>query len=80
MAAPRKPGSVYYLGRVRFIPGQHSAALGQLLGELSQAGSQRKAEILDQLIAGGATYQAPPTPAGNEDAETADLLNDLLGI
>ena len=80
MAAPKKPGRVYYLGRVRFIPGRHSDRLGRLLEDLSQAGSLGKVEILEQLPSGTAQVAPPLSPPGSEDTETADLLNNLLGI
>lgn len=78
MAAPFKPGQVFYLGRVRFVPGQHSALLGDWLEDFQRASSRRKVEMLEQLLAGG-TYEAP-VRVGGEDTETTDLLNDLLGI
>jgi hypothetical protein len=48
---PRAPGRVYYLGRLRFIPGQDPPELGEFLETLMAAES--KAEILKAALIGG---------------------------
>ena len=78
MARPKKPGELYYLGRVRVGPGE-PAALREFVAQFAGAGQSRKLALLRELLAGGGWQPGPAVEAGTEDAETSAILDDLLG-
>lgn len=75
MGRPKATGRVYYLGRVRYVPGLHAEALGQFLARFAAAGQDEKLVMLEQLLAGNSLVNNNGTPA---DAETEEILEDLL--
>jgi len=74
---PRKAGKVYYLGRLRFRPGQDPPELEALLDEIEAASPGRKAEILRAALIGGMT-EGRVEANQVEDSETSELLGGLL--
>lgn len=79
MGAPKKPGTVFYLGRVRHTPGLHSAELRDFLTRFATASQAEKLSMLQILLDGGGLERLQAGPAEGEDEETRDLLDSLLG-
>jgi len=78
MGRPRAAGEVYYLGRVRWVPGVDPPELRAFLEEFAGAEPERKQAILKAALVGGLEEGA--AEAGQvEDAETRAVLAGLLG-
>jgi len=80
MARGRKPapGTVYYLGRLRFRPGMDPPELERLLESIIAAPAGKRADILRAALLGGAS-EAQETASKAEDSVTETLLDDMLG-
>lgn len=77
---PPEPGTVYYLGRLRFRPGVDPPQLQAFLERFQAAEPGYKSQLLRAALIGG--LEAPGAAdnlVGGEDDETAALLDDLLG-
>lgn len=74
---PKAPGFVIYLGRVRVVPGLDPPELVEFARLWQEADSDRKSELLRAALVGGLS-QAQVQADQVEDAETTDLLDDLL--
>lgn len=73
----RKPGKVYYLGRLRFRPGQDPPELQDILNAIAEAGPRKRADILRAALLGGA-QQAQDTADRVEDSQATGLLKALF--
>ena len=73
----RSPGKIYRLN-IRYKPGQHAPELAELLELLASAPPARRADILNDLAAGG-DLSAARASVEPETIETDLLLSDLFG-
>ena len=78
MGRGRPPGlgKVYYLGRLRAVPGIDPPALVAFLERLESAPPERKRAMLREALTGG--VQGRVVDGSGEDAETTALLDGLL--
>jgi hypothetical protein len=76
MGRPAAAGVVFYLGRLRWRPGD-PPELRELLAEIERAGLGRHDEILRAALIGGMA-QGRAQAAVVEDGQTADTLDGLL--
>lgn len=76
MARPASAGKVFYLGRLRWRPGD-APELRELLAEIEKAGPGRHDEILRAALIGGMA-QGRAQAAVVEDGQTAETLDELL--
>jgi len=74
---PPKPGSVYYLGRLRFRPGVDPPALQDFLEALEDAEPARRRAMLREALVGGVA-EGLARGTAVEDEETTELIDDLL--
>lgn len=77
MARPASAGEVFYLGRMRWRPGD-APELRELLAAIQAAGKGRHDDILRAVLIGGMA-QARARAAQVEDAETSAALDEMLG-
>ena len=77
MGRPRSPGTVYYLGRIRWEPGD-PVALREFLEEFEATEAGRKQDVLKAALVGGLA-EGRADAAVVEDGETTELLEGLLG-
>lgn len=75
MARPKAAGRVFYLGRVRSIPGD-PVELVQFLERFEEAGGEEKHVLLRNALAGGLGHGL--VASGAEGAETTAALDELL--
>lgn len=76
---PPEPGNVYRFELYyRFIPGQDPPELAELLDSIIRAKGRKRRDILRAALLGG-IQPGQDVAAKNEDSETADILNDMLG-
>lgn len=73
----KAPGKIYRLS-IRFVPGRHAPELAELLELLTTAPPPRRADILNDLAAGG-DLSAARAAVAPEAIETEMLLSDLFG-
>ena len=71
------PGKVYYLGRLRFRPGQDPPGLQDLLEAITRADSCKRADILRAALLGGAK-QAQTAADQAEDSQATGLLGTMF--
>ncbi len=77
MGRPTSAGEVFYLGRLRWRPGD-APELRELLAAIQAAGKGRHDDILRAALIGGLA-QGQARAAQVEDAETAAALDEMLG-
>jgi hypothetical protein len=73
----RAPGRLYRLS-LRYRPGVDPAELGELLEAIASARGRKREDILRQALIGG-TQAGRQAAAHQEDSETKQLIDDLLG-
>lgn len=78
MGAPKKQGEVFYLGRVRHVPGLHSQRSREWLEAFSRAGAYEKMEMVEQLLAGNDWQPGQPAGTETETKDVTRLLDDLF--
>ena len=71
------PGKVYYLGRLRFRPGQDPPELRSILEAITGAGPGKRGDILRAALLGGA-QQAQDTADRAEDSLATGLLDAMF--
>jgi len=71
------PGTVYYLGRLRFRPGVDPPELKKLLESIIAAPAGKRADILRAALLGGAS-EARETADKTEDSATETLLDEMF--
>ena len=76
MARPMAAGEVFYLGRMRWRPGD-APELRVLLAAIQTAGKGRHDDILRAALIGGMA-QGQARAAQVEDVETAAALDEML--
>ena len=69
-------GKVYYLGRLRAVPGIDPPELIEFLERLESAPPERRRAMLREALIGG--VQGRVVDGRGEDAETTALLDELL--
>lgn len=73
-----KPGTVYYLGRIRYDPGEDPPELKEILETIAASPpDQRPAIIKAALLEGRLAAQAEASK-DEDQLETEALLNDLF--
>ena len=77
MGRPRKPGQVFYLGRVRWVPGRDPVALREFLEGLADVEAGRKQVVIKAALTGG-LEEGEASAALVEDEATTELLDELL--